>query len=101
MDEIPIVKTIKEAKELSLKKWHDIINELYEIRGIAISTCGFCYYSIHIELEKEISCNDCPICPVENTCLNTVGITFIKAISNLIDINKRIIDDIRNVKEDS
>lgn len=41
----PIVKTIKHAKSLSLKKWHKARKDLEALLKHTSQPCGFCYYS--------------------------------------------------------
>ena len=53
----PVVKTIKHAKSLSLKKWHKVRKDLTALLILTGRPCGFCnYYPLCVECEVKTKC---------------------------------------------
>jgi len=60
MGKDPVVKTIKHAKSLSLRKWHKARKLLEAVLKQTSQPCGFCFWA-----ELHTGCEDCP---VSNKC---------------------------------
>ena len=56
----PVVKTIKHAKALSLKKWHKARKDLETLLNYTSQPCGFCFHF-----------GNCIDCEVSEKCFET------------------------------
>lgn len=80
----PVVKSIKHAKALSLKKWHKARKDLEALLRFVSEPCGFCHYyggCVNIENEK--------LCLVTSKCmeLNEQVNLFLEGSLNYIEDN--------------
>lgn len=67
MTELPTVKTIAEAKKMSLKKWRKIHTMAIKLFNELDSACGFCYLGRDRATEKA-HWDKCAHCGVDKQC---------------------------------
>jgi len=94
------VKTFKEAKKLSLKKWNNVSELIHELNELSGEPCGFCEYSRHLKEKRVMTLSNCSVCLVNNKCKDLVGGDMTSKIRSLFDTCDRIIDYIESLDED-
>lgn len=91
----PIVTTLKQAAELSLEKWAQINEDVWEAHNDGGHHCGFCHY------QNQITKNGCSDCPVANMCdrLQTDFFDYIEAAGKFI--NEELIPYLNTYNDES